>query len=220
MKAAVKKIDRALKDLNQVENTQRAENFLISHSPLHVDNSAELDEYHGALLVRSVGRSSLSLGIYLNQNVTTALTEVKHWDPRIWSKEQVKAVTVATEEVSHFHYLLANANAGRQISQFELELQAEIDKFMLLFFALEPNREESEKTFETLYEMLFERFHFKEELSESEKARYDEANKIAKTFVLKCKDYLESKDYESALKLLRQFYRLGSSEKISLVMRK
>lgn len=219
MKNAVKKIDRALKDLNQVENSQRAENFLVSRSPLHTDLDKP-EEYHGALLVRSSGNSSISLGIYFNQNVSMALTKVKEWNPRLWSSEQVKAVTIATEEISHFHYLLSKANAGIQISQLELELQAEIDKFMFLFFALESNREQTEKTFETLYEMLFERFHLKTDLSESEKERYAEANNIAKTFVLKCRKLLDNKDYDNVLKLLRQFYRLGPSEKISLVMRK
>ncbi len=219
MKSAVRKIDRALKSLNQLETPQSAENYLLKQMPGNSSSESSQD-FHGALLVRSAGKMSVSLGIYFTPKVSETLTQLESWNPNAWSHDEVKAVTVATEEISHFHYLLANASIGRPISQLELELQGEIDKFMLLFFTLASTEENIDSHFVALFEMLFQHFHLRETLSADEKERYQAANNIAKSFVIKCRKYLEDKDYDSALKILRQFYRMNTSEKLSLTLRK
>lgn len=221
MKSTIKKIDRALKDLNQLETPQRAENFLLDRSPFHPEKGSHSEnEFQGALLVRSTGKNTVSLGIYFNQNLSKRLETIQTWDPKTWSHEEVKAIAIATEEISHFHYLLSNAEIGKPVTQLELELQAEIDKFMLFFFSLSSESGQTAKHFELLFEMFFYQFHLKENLKEEEKARYQEANNIAKSFIIKCRKLLEEKQYGDALKLLRQFYRLTTEEKVSLANRK
>jgi hypothetical protein len=63
------------------------------------------------------------------------LASFQNWQGTAWSHDQIAAFTLVAEEVSHFHYLLHHAHQGRQVSQFELELQGDVDKLLLTYFA-------------------------------------------------------------------------------------
>ena len=176
MKQAVRKIDRALKRLYNLEGRYRAEDFLIQ-KPV-------ADSQQGALFVQKESESNdLQVGIYLSREVYKELESFREWRPREWSRDQVSAFTVAAEEVSHFHYLLFHVEKGRSVSHLELELQGEIDKFILTFFA-NLQTGEAEKTFEALFEQLFHHFRLAENLSEEQRARYQAASDYARKFLL------------------------------------
>ena len=128
------------------------------------------------------------------------------------------AFTVAAEEISHFHYLLYHASRTRQVSQLELELQGDIDKFLLTYFANFWKMESSEEIFDALFELLFYRFRLAENLGPEERSRYLEANNLARRFIRKCATSLsDSEQRERIFRQLRKFYRLGASEKISFI---
>ena len=206
MKRVVRKIDRALKRLYNLETGYRAEDFLLSKPPAEGVGNAEL---HGTLYVRGAD-NDLSVGIYLSPGVAEGLADFGRWQYP-WKREQTAAFSVATEEISHFLYLLYHAETGRGVSQLELELQGEIDKFVLAYFA-------GASTFEQLFEQLFYRFRLAESLSLEQKDRYLEANRLARLFIRRYGRYLSStRTYEKAFRLLRRFYRLDSSEKIGWI---
>src|SRR5205823_14442801 len=126
--------------------------------------------------------------------------------------------SVAAEEVSHFQYLLFHATSGRSVSQFELELQGEIDKFLLTFFAVSSGGKFDEQLFGTLFEQFFYHFHLAESLTQEQRVRYMEANHVAKRFIRRCGKLLalEGGRRDRAFSLLRRFYRVDSAEKLSL----
>jgi hypothetical protein len=116
----------------------------------------------------------------------------------------------ALEGVSHFVYLTERVRAGLPTTRLELELQAEVDKFVLLAFEGEPCDARSRAL---LCERLFERVHYLDGAGSEAGERYRLANALAARFVRR----LEPEVGSSALQVkLRRFYRAGQTEKIHL----
>lgn len=216
MKAVIRQIDRALKRLYHLDSAHRAEDFLLSR-PIET-LAAGSSDLHGALYVRAGIASELSLGIFLSEKVTRELSSFAFWRSKHWSHSQIAAFTVAAEEVSHFHYLLHHAAHERSVSQLELELQGEIDKFLLTFFANRPREEDAEPLFEALFEQLFYFFHFAPALSSEQRDRYRTANHLARRFIRRHARMLTLEfRSEWIFRRLRKFYRLNASDKMSAI---
>ena len=70
----------------------------------------------------------VSLGVVLEDSVRARLAAA---DPRVHlDRGNLDPFCVAAEEVSHFVYLFFCARATRQVTQLELELQGEVDKYL------------------------------------------------------------------------------------------
>jgi hypothetical protein len=148
MKAAIRRIDRALKELNNLDQTLRAEDFLLAPK--------EGRAPAGALYIQEQG-DDVSVGIYLNSGVARELGTFPKWKMGELTLDQKRAFAVASEEVSHFHYLLFHLAGGRAVSRLEMELQGEVDTFLLSYFAsAEAGKEET--AFETAFAQAFEHF--------------------------------------------------------------
>lgn len=159
---------------------------------------------------------TLSLGIYLNPSVQTALDDFPKW-ARQWNAQQFAAFGLAAEEVSHFHYVAHHAPQGRGVSQLELELQGEVDKFLITFFA--KPAEQDEDPFAALLEKFFVHFHFHPQLDAEQRERYSQAHSLAKAFLVKHAEHFRGAPQDKLLKLVREFYRLSLEEKVSLATR-
>lgn len=112
------------------------------------------------------------------------------------------------EGVSHFVYVVERVRTGLPTTQLELELQAEVDKFVLL--GLEPgfDRESAHH----LHERLFEGGRFLDASGTEAGERYRLANDLAARLVAR----LLRRDHHDAHRLLRRFYRAGQTDKIAL----
>ena len=119
----------------------------------------------------------LDVSLYLEQEVVDRLRED---DPT----EHLHAGNLADfltalEGVSHFLYLTWNAHFSREVSALELELQAEVDKYVISTFLL--GRQTQGHVPQTLCTQLFEA-SYDTRLNESMKKRYAEANYYARKF--------------------------------------
>jgi hypothetical protein len=86
---------------------------------------------------------------------------------------QLAALLVVIEEVSHFHLLIQRTRAGLETSQLELEWQAEVDKLVVLaYFNGVPA---PANILHQLHATLVHSFKLRPELSEEERHRYLEA---------------------------------------------
>jgi hypothetical protein len=113
------------------------------------------------------------------------------------------------EGVSHFVYLVERARTGLPATQLELELQAEVDKFVML--ALGARRTDRHSLLD-LHTLLYERVEFLHPESSEAGSRYRLANELAARFTVKLIDV----EAQAARMLLQRFYRAGQSEKIHL----
>jgi hypothetical protein len=216
LKYVVRIIDHALKRLYNIDPKYRADEFLLK-KPIEAKSIGSAD-FQGALFIQSTTDHDLTLGIYFNHQVKNQLSHFSDWKNSQWTPTQIRAFTVATEEISHFNYLIFHAEKGRSLSQFELELQGEVDKFVLTYFAQssgDPAKQSELRT--SLFEQLFYKFRINTNLTSEERERYQDANNFAKEFVKKWIRTFETNPQEPSFKLLRTFYRLNSADKVSLV---
>ena len=87
------------------------------------------DPRHSKVLVRQNERGEeLELGVYIDDEKLGRLREI---DLSVqMTSESFETLVTAIEEVSHFAYLLFSASRERVVTELELELQAEVDKFV------------------------------------------------------------------------------------------
>jgi len=112
------------------------------------------------------------------------------------------------EGVSHFVYVVERVRTGLPTTQLELELQAEVDKFVLL--GLEPGFDRVRAR--RLHTHLFEGGRFLDAAGTEAGERYRLANDLAARLASR----LLGRDFGESRALLRRFYRAGQTDKIAL----
>jgi hypothetical protein len=126
----------------------------------------------------------------------------------------------ALEGVSHFIYLAWNAAHDRGVTLLELELQAEIDKYVTSWWLL---REQDPQRFPAeLHRLLFERTRIDEGLAGERVDLYREANQYAARFCRRLERQLVAEGVRrqgEVLAELRRFYRLSRERKMSHIQR-
>jgi hypothetical protein len=126
----------------------------------------------------------------------------------------------ALEGVSHFICLAWNAAHDRGVSLLELELQAEIDKYVTSWWLLreqDPARYPAE-----LHRLLFERARVDVRLAGERCELYREANQYAGRFCRRLERQLSAQLATSGretLAELRRFYRLSRERKMTHIQR-
>lgn len=116
------------------------------------------------------------------------------------------------EGVSHFNYLVWCAAQDRSVTLLELEMQAEVDKFVSTFLLLLEQGDVAMT--EKLHGWLFEACHLSDELDERQRERYAAASDYASRFCHRLRERLAGRD-RSVWPELRYFYRLTQNDKIS-----
>ena len=129
--------------------------------------------------------------------------------------QRTEAFCQAVEGVSHFLYLAWRAGFERELTQFELELQAEIDKFIGLV-AL--NQDADCSSGADLCSWLFDRVSFESGLDNEDRERYEVANFYAGHYCRQLnRRYLTAQDGVGLTRELRRFYRQGQHGKLDMI---
>ena len=117
--------------------------------------------------------------------------------------------------MSHFLYLAWRAGFKRELTQLELELQAEIDKFIGLV-AL--NQDHSSSSSADLCSWLFDCVSFESNLDDEDRRRYEVANFYAGQYCRQLSHrYLQSQDGAGLTRELRRFYHQGQHGKLDMI---
>ena len=124
----------------------------------------------------------------------------------------------ALEGVSHFLYLAWNAGHDKPVSLLELEMQAEVDKYVASYWLL--RRQFPERFPAELLRLLFERTRIDPELADGREDLYREATRYAQRFCRKLERSLRnSPSPGEVLAELRRFYRLTNARKVAHIER-
>ena len=157
----------------------------------------------------------VTLGVVLEDSVRARLSTA---DPRVHlDGANLDPFCVATEEVSHFVYLLFCAQKDRQVTRLELELQAEVDKYLCTVFLLSLQNEGAVSPL--LRELLFRQYHLARHVTDPEgRERYRRASDLAYRYC----GYLESRFLRPSrlpdlLREARRFYRLRQRDKLERI---
>ena len=201
-------VQRRLEALYGLDAQAPVTDFLLSE-----EAAAEYPGDGSRTLVTQEG-DEVSLAVVLDGEVARGLALR---DPRVrLDGGNLGAFCTLTEEVSHFVYLLFCAQASRSVTQLELELQGEVDKYLTAAFFLSLQNEGAVSS--RLRELLFRRYRLADGLGPERAERYRTANELAYRYC----GYLESRFLRpSRLSELareaRRFYRLGQREKLERI---
>lgn len=220
----VSQIDRAIKKLYNIETSLCAENFLIDSFPDKSIRKVSSKNIEGALYIKQNSPkmdsedTSIDLGIYFSPGVYEELRNFPRWN-HPWTLSQLQAFSVVCEEVSHFHYLIFNLSRQRPVSEFELELQGEIDRFILMFFCEDGIEKNGTRKFDELFEQLFFNYRLASFLTDTQTQRYKDASIYAKRFFQKMKSsFSEREKFSDMLKQARLFYGYDLADKVSFLL--
>jgi len=125
---------------------------------------------------------------------------------------------LALEGISHFTYVIWNAIHNRSMTLMEMELQAEVDKFVMLADCL--IRQQQKCTGHELRTLLFESIRFDDALTREQQQRYHDANYYAAKYCWHLESrYLARGSEQALLNELRRFYRLNQPQKLQRINR-
>ena len=140
--------------------------------------------------------------------------EIEVVAPALSKKPDLDSLCQLIEGVSHFVYVADRARRGLPATQLELELQAEIDKYVLLVLG--------RKTFDAilarrLHARLYERVRFCHPAGTEAGDRYRLANALAARFVRRLEILYAEKGRLTDLRdALARFYLMGQAEKLEV----
>jgi hypothetical protein len=199
-----------------------------------VDTGVEIDDYvvgaevrdllvtgrrpREQLLALSEDGEETALALFVDPAV---LANLEARDPsRRLDDENLGDFLLAIEGVSHFIYTVCCARTGRLVSQLELELQAEVDKYVACLLTGEPGASASASASAVLRRRLFGDALYEPDLDRDERARYRAANDNAHRYAAWLEvTFVERRRIPEMLAELRRFYRQGLAEKLATIAR-
>jgi hypothetical protein len=214
--AALTGIQRHLESIYDLDAFGGVDQYLTTDAELArlLDDGAGARETGEKLLVREE-ENGIAVSLYIDATVMAVLAEN---DPlRSLNEDNLAEFLTALEGVSHFLYLVWNVRHGRGVSLFELELQAEVDKFAVAAMLLA--RQRRFRVPRRLHERLFAAPSYDARLDREEQRRYRAANDYAAKYCERLRrDCLQDRR-TSLVRELRRFYRLTSRHKLAHIAR-
>ncbi|MEM6532840.1 MAG: hypothetical protein AAF654_09450 [Myxococcota bacterium] len=202
----VGEVQDLLESLYAVETGLAVDDYLVGEGTRALLPGA-LDGVPEQLFVVDHG-DEIDLALFVDPEVLA--TMARHPPRQRLHQPNFEAFCIALEGVSHFITLAWRAQRERPVSGLELEVQAEVDKFLASWFLLAEQGTCLRRSAGVLVERLFVRASIRDEVPLDERARYVSATRIARDF---CRAVSQAPAVTEALEMARTFFRVGLSEK-------
>jgi hypothetical protein len=201
------RLQRGLEILYRVETNLQVDAFVIDDDQRRRAGVARAPREQ--LLVRE-DEGELGMGLFVDR---AALANLERNDPAERLDDANFAdFCVALEGVSHFVYLALCAAGHRRVSALELELQAEVDKFVCC--VLLQGAAPAASDHRALRRRLYHDVRFLDDLDSDERDRYRTANAEAARYAEALERRFVREDrVADMLGELRRFYRMGLDDK-------
>jgi hypothetical protein len=199
-------VQRGLEQLYRIETDLDVRDFVIDEKTR--DQIGVSRSSREQLLV-SEADGQVHLALFVDDE---ALSNLSANDPRRrLDRSNFQDFLLTVEGVSHFVYVAWRARRGRPVSAFELELQAEVDKYVTCVLMGGGER---------LVSRLFDEWTLAPGMDAEERERYLVANSNARAYArsLEVRFVLRGQ-LVGMIEELRRFYRMGASEKLSAIAR-
>lgn len=201
-------VQRRIESLYAVEPHAPVTDFLVSEA------QAGRLPGGGSRTVLQQDGDELSVGVVIEGEVRRRLAQA---DPRVrLDRSNLDPFCILTEEVSHFVYVMFCARAERSVTQLELELQGEVDKYLNAVFLLSSQNEGAFST--GLRELLFRHWHLRPGVTGESAERYRAASELGFRYTgwLE-REFLRPGHASELAREARRFYRLGQREKLERI---
>jgi hypothetical protein len=209
--SVVGRLQRGLEAVYRVETGLDVDVFMVGEEARHRALASGTTRRPREQLLVSEAEGELGLALFLDRRT---LANLDRHDPAAGlSEANFGDFCLAVEGVSHFIYVARCAASDRSVTALELELQAEVDKFVsctLLSSGHDPG---------ALRERLYEG-DLADDLDEAERDRYrtanDEAHRYARSLERR---FIQAGHLGAMLAELRRFYRLTLTDKLHHISR-
>ncbi len=208
-------LQRQLERIYEIEIPHSVDDFVFTDLEVlkNLQGHDEFDEsvVEERLLVVQDG-DHVDVALYMDSEIVNRLTQD---DPGSCLHDgNLADYCTAMEGVSHFLYLIWNAGYERGVSRMELEMQAEIDKYVSTAFLF--GQQASGRVPSSLHRWLFENPEFDASLDRVSMERYRDANYYAGKYCARLeKRYLRRDGQVGLFNDVRRLYRLTNRAKIS-----
>ena len=205
----LQRLQRGLEEMYRIDTGADVGDFVIDGEAR--DTFSPTRRPREQLLVSEAG-GEMALALFIDPG---ALANLAANDPsRRLGDHNLGDFLLAIEGVSHFIYAVCCARAERPVSQLELELQAEVDKYVTCLLVTAPEVGMSE----ALRVRLFGDARYDDDLDRDERERYTAANDNALRYTTYLeKEFVARRKITDMLVELRRFYRLGLAAKLSTI---
>lgn len=154
----------------------------------------------------------MALALFIDPRALANL--VSHDPARRLGDHNLGDFLLVVEGVSHFIYAVVCARAERPVTQLELELQAEVDKYVTCLLVTQPQASTSSQ----LRRRLFGECEYEPDLDGDERDRYRAANDNANRYAAWLETtFVVPRKIPEMLGELRRFYRKGLAAKLASI---
>ena len=207
----LERLQQQLHDINRSDAGYDIRDFLVTDARIAkaISGGDTLTDSGETLLLRE-DRHGVALSLYLDKAI---LDRLKAGDPAAALRSGLlDDLCKVIEGLSHFNYVAWRASRDRSITLLELELQAEVDKFVSTMQLAREDRDT--ELMNGLHGRLFDNARFHAHLSRRQLERYRAASEYAARFCRALGPRLRQRGGD-ALPELRRFYRMSLGDKIS-----
>lgn len=203
------RVQRGLEALYRVDTGACVDDFVIDEASR--DAVVSTRRPREQLLVCE-GDGEMSIALFVDP---AAIANLSRHDPGSQlGDHNLGDFLLAVEGVSHFIYAVWCARAERPVTQLELELQAEVDKYVTCLLLGDPDPHVSAR----LRERLFGEPCYEPDLDGDERDRYRAANDNAHRYAAWLEHaFVASRKIPEMLGELRRFYRHGLAGKLARI---
>lgn len=206
-------IQEEIEGIYNFPSTLPIENFLIDRQRLIEWLPESQNRNVPETIILREQADQIELGVFIDPKVIGHLENLSPW--RHLSLKNLESFCTAVEGVSHFLNLISRMKNSRPISHLELELQAEVDKYLLCLLVLD--RQGVGRATQVLLQILFERYQIYHDLKNEEKDRYELANRLAHQFCHRLEKLRHPQNRPHLVAAARQFREKSLQEKIHLL---
>jgi hypothetical protein len=200
----IRRLQATLEALYKLETAADARDFVVD-----AGRRADLERRLGRVM--PLDREALWI---LQEDDGVAVALVLDDEVRDAERDDPDRHAALLEGISHFVYFVDRARSDRPLTLLEMELQAEVDKYLATWAMHHEAR--APLDLDGLEERLFVNCRFPERNDPAETARYVAANRLAQRYCgWLARAFLRPDRPEPMLAEVRRFWRMGHSEKIA-----
>ncbi|MBS1269657.1 MAG: hypothetical protein MAG794_00608 [Gammaproteobacteria bacterium] len=194
-------LQRVIQHVYEIDLQQHVADFTTSDRAF----ARQYGSAHGPmeqLIFREDG-NDVDVSLYLDNRVVDALQGIED------GHSSINMICLAVEGVSHFVHFCWRSQYKFDMSLLELEIQAEVDKYVLLTDLYGDH---------DMHRRLFERYLCQRGMSGQLTERYKSANRFAAKYCRKLeKEFIQPGKTKEMLNELRRFCRKDQRQKISAI---
>ncbi len=203
-------LQQQLHDINRSDAGYDIRDFLVTDARIaHAISGGDTLTNSGETLLLREDGDGVALSLYLDGAI---LDRLQAGDPAAAIRSGLlDDLCKVIEGLSHFNYVAWRASRDRSVTLLELELQAEVDKFVSTMRLAREERDT--ELMNGLHGRLFDNARFHDHLSRRQLERYRAASEYAARFCQSLGPRLRERGGD-VLPELRRFYRMSLSDKI------